>query len=171
MHSGSRSYECDSCPIRPGPEPTQRPQSFGPSFPKIRHNRSPDKTYHPETGCTRRRQKTVKTVEIPLIRLGPVPIRYATLCSRQRTKTTDRNCPENGTTMTRIISSIALLSVLLSCGTGEAKRPGMCAERTDGSRRHRAAVENRGLSAVSRRVRKTRRPKWARSPCAPNRAC
>lgn len=30
--------------------------------------------------------------------------------------------------MTRIISSIALLSVLLSCGTGEAKRPGMCAK-------------------------------------------
>ena len=30
--------------------------------------------------------------------------------------------------MTRIISSIALLSVLLLCGTGEAKRPGMCAK-------------------------------------------
>ena len=33
-----------------------------PPFPKIRHNRSPDKTDHPETGCTRRRQKTVKMV-------------------------------------------------------------------------------------------------------------
>ena len=61
------------------------------SFPKIRHNRSPDKTYHPETGCTRRRQKTVKMVYIPLIRLGPVPVRYATFVpdkeQKRRTET------------------------------------------------------------------------------------
>ena len=39
---------------------------------------------------------------------------------------------------------------------GRGETAGHVRQRTDGSRRHRAAVENRGLSAVSRRVRKTR---------------